>query len=207
LYLDRYLISLFVSLELTGAYTFFWSFANVVHALAIYGVLTPQISRLVAAGSHESEEAFLDAERRVMIETASWALLLSAILCASVPWTLAFIGRPLLTANLSIFWIVIIATLMRVGADAYGYALYALRCDKTIAWTSMAATASSACLNFLLIPYLGIKGAACAFLLTATMQFGARLLLTRRRSSLRLKHGHTREVGAAFSTVPTAGGR
>src|SRR3954469_19494311 len=43
LYLDRFLISAFLGLELTGVYTLFWSFANVVQNLAIGSVMQPQL--------------------------------------------------------------------------------------------------------------------------------------------------------------------
>jgi O-antigen/teichoic acid export membrane protein len=179
LYLDRFLISLFLSLPLTGVYTFFWSFANVAHALTIYGVLTPQISKLVEAGRTGYAGAFRATEKRVVIEIALCAVLICAFLALAMPFLLPYVARPALNDNLAIYWIVIVATLFRIGADAYGYMLYSLRLDTKVAKTSIAATLGSACLNLLLVPYAGIFGAAAAFLLTASAHFAARLYLTK----------------------------
>ena len=43
LHLDRFVISFFLGLELTGVCTLFWSIANVVHNLAVYAVVQPQV--------------------------------------------------------------------------------------------------------------------------------------------------------------------
>ena len=49
-FLDRFFISAFLGLELTGVYTLFWSIANVMHSLAVYGVMQAQLPDLIAAG-------------------------------------------------------------------------------------------------------------------------------------------------------------
>src|SRR6185312_9014088 len=56
LHLDRFLISAFLGLELTGIYTLFWSITNVVHNLAVYSVVHPQIRTLIAA-HREADDA------------------------------------------------------------------------------------------------------------------------------------------------------
>jgi hypothetical protein len=38
MFIDCFLISIFVGLELTGVYTLFWSVAHVVHSLAVHGL-------------------------------------------------------------------------------------------------------------------------------------------------------------------------
>jgi O-antigen/teichoic acid export membrane protein len=178
LYLDRFLISLFLGLELTGVYTFFWSVANMVHSLTIYGMLTPQIATLLDAGKRGGAE-FARIVRRLQIETLSWATLLAAGAMAAVIVMLPFLNRPLLGQNLSLFWIIMAATLLRIGADGYSYLLYSLKRDDATAATSVAGTVMSAALNLILLPMMSVRGAAVAFLLTAAAQFGMRYHLSR----------------------------
>jgi O-antigen/teichoic acid export membrane protein len=178
LYLDRFLISLFLGLELTGVYTFFWSVANMVHSLTIYGMLTPQIATLLDAGKRGGAE-FARIVRRLQIETVSWATLLAAGAMAAVIVMLPFLNRPLLGQNLSLFWIIMAATLLRIGADGYSYLLYSLKRDDATAATSVAGTVMSAALNLILLPMMSVRGAAVAFLLTAAAQFGMRYHLSR----------------------------
>jgi O-antigen/teichoic acid export membrane protein len=178
LYLDRFVISLYIGLELTGVYTFFWSVANMVHSLTIYGMLAPQIATLIDAGARGGEE-FSRVVRRLQMETALWATLLASGAAAVVAILLPYLHRPLLGDNLVVFWIILAAALLRICSDGYGNILYALRRDEAIAGTSLAGTLLSAFLNLLLVPFAGIRGAAFAFLITAAAQFGLRYQLSR----------------------------
>jgi O-antigen/teichoic acid export membrane protein len=178
LYLDRFVISLYIGLELTGVYTFFWSVANMVHSLTIYGMLTPQIATVIDAGARGGEE-FSRVVRRLQTETALWATLLASGAAAAVVILLPYLHRPLLGDNLVVFWIILAAALLRICSDGYGNILYALRRDEAIAGTSLAGTLLSAFLNLLLVPFAGIRGAAIAFMLTAAAQFGLRYQLSR----------------------------
>jgi O-antigen/teichoic acid export membrane protein len=175
---DRFLVSLFLGLDLTGVYTLFWSIANVVHSLAVYGVLQTHIARLVGAGQGAAA-AFRDLERRLMIETGGWALLIAAGAGAATPFLVALMGRPLLDDYMPVFWLILVATLMRIAADAYGFVIYALHRDRAIAAIALAGAIASAGLNAVLTPLAGLWGAAAAFLLTATGLFAARFIVTR----------------------------
>ncbi len=66
LHLDRFVISFFLGLELTGVYTLFWSIANVVHNLAVYAVVQPQVPTLISAHSRADGAEFHTAQRRIL---------------------------------------------------------------------------------------------------------------------------------------------
>jgi O-antigen/teichoic acid export membrane protein len=174
LHLDRFLISAFLGLELTGVYTLFWSITNVVHNLAVYSVVHPQIRNLIAAHGNADDIAFQSAERKIMIEAACWtgALALGAAVVA--PFLFPMLGRPALQDNMAAFLLILLATLMRIGADCYGFMLLALHRDHAIAVISIAGAVMSAVLNVVLIPLFGMSGAALAYLLT-----GASLMIAR----------------------------
>jgi O-antigen/teichoic acid export membrane protein len=174
LHLDRFLISLFLGLELTGVYTLFWSFTNVVHNLAVYSVVHPQIPTLIAAHARADTTAFHAAERRVRNEAAYWAAALAIGAAVAVPLLLPFLDRPALQANLPIFYLILVATLMRIGADSYQFFLLALHRDHAIALISVGGAIASAVLNVLLIPLFGLAGAALAYLLTGGGLLAAR---------------------------------
>jgi O-antigen/teichoic acid export membrane protein len=177
-FIDRFLISFFLGLELTGIYTLFWSITNVVHSLAVFSVLQTHIARLVAAGQGAAA-AFRDLERRLQIETGTWALLIAACVGAATPFLVTLLDRPLLVANLPVFWLILAATLMRIAADGYGFVIYALHLDRAIATIALAGALASATLNTVLTPLAGLWGSAAAYLLTAGGLFGARFLASR----------------------------
>jgi hypothetical protein len=73
LYADRFVISFFAELELTSVYVFFWSAANVVHSIAVYGTFHPHVPALVAAGQSDDAYAFRRRLVQCQIETMAWA--------------------------------------------------------------------------------------------------------------------------------------
>ncbi|MBV9968397.1 MAG: oligosaccharide flippase family protein, partial [Xanthobacteraceae bacterium] len=132
IFFDRFIISAFLGLELTGVYTFFWSITNVVHSLALVGMLLSQIASLLAAGRKADKTEFRAVERRLQFEIGAWTLLLSLAVAVATPLLLPYLGRPLLEDYLSVFWMILFATILRVAADGYGYALLALNRDTEI---------------------------------------------------------------------------
>jgi O-antigen/teichoic acid export membrane protein len=179
MFLDRFLISLFLGLELTGVYTLFWSIANVVHSLAVYSVLQSQLPLLIAAGQDPDQAEFRALERRLQIEIGTWALLLALVMAVATPLLLPFLGQPLLHQYLSVFWIVLGATLLRIAADSYGFVLLALNRDHAIAVIAVAGALASAGMNVVLTPLAGLWGAAIAYVITSGGLFAARYFFSR----------------------------
>jgi O-antigen/teichoic acid export membrane protein len=173
LYLDRFLVTVFLGLELTGVYTFFWAIGNVVHSLVLYGMLHNHLAQMISAARKPRSLATL--ERRLQKETLVWTVLLAAGAAVVTVLVLPFIERPLLADHLGVLAVILIATLVRIAADGYGYMLLALHRDRAIAGISASGVALSAVLNVLLLPLAGLVGAALAFLLTATSLLAGRL--------------------------------
>ncbi|HEY2135338.1 MAG TPA: hypothetical protein VGH49_05585 [Xanthobacteraceae bacterium] len=178
-FVDRFLISMFLGLELTGVYTFFWSIANVMHTLTVVGILQSQIAPVLTAGRNADKTEFHALERYLQREIGAWALMLSLGLAIATPLLLPLLGRPLLGEHLAIFWVILLATLFRVAADGYGYALLALNRDSEIAIIALSGAIASAVLNSILTPLAGLWGAAGAYMLTAAGLFAFRFYLTR----------------------------
>ena len=179
MFLDRFLISLFLGLELTGVYTLFWSIANVVHSLAVYGVLQAQLPLLIASGQNADRAGFRALQRRLQIEIGTWALLLALAAAVATPLLLPYLGQPVVQESLPIFWMVLFATLLRVAADAYGFVLLALNRDRAIAAVAVAGALASAGMNIVLTPLAGLWGAATAYAITSGGLFAARHFFSR----------------------------
>ena len=173
-FLDRFLVSLFLGLEMTGVYTFFWAVANVASSL-IGVVLQTHIVALMQAG----EDRFAGVLRRLQIDVLGWSAVLAVGAVAAMPLLLPFLGRPLLQDYLPVFWIIMLATLLRIGADSYGFVLLALHRDRAIAVISIAGAIASAGLNLVLVPLLGLYGAALAYVLTSAGLLVARVCVSR----------------------------
>lgn len=179
LYLDRFLVSLFLGLELTGVYTFFWSMANVIHNLSLSAIFLPYMSRLVRLAKDSMSE-FRSLLRSVEWRTGAFAVALALALIAAMPFVIPYLGRPLLADYMPVFVVVAAATVLRAGVDSYNYVLLALHRDRAIAVMSMIAVPLSAALYALLMRPFGLNGAAVAYLLTSLLLLAPRLILSRR---------------------------
>jgi O-antigen/teichoic acid export membrane protein len=152
-----------------------------MHSLTAVTMLQSQIAPLLAAGRKTNKSEFHSLEHRLQIEIGAWALLLSAGIAVVTPLLLPFLGRPLLRENLAIFWVILAATLLRVAADAYGYALLALNRDSEIAAIAVAGALASAALNSVLTPVAGLWGAAMTYTMIAGGLFAIRFYVTRQQ--------------------------
>ncbi len=179
MFLDRFLISLFLGLEMTGVYTLFWSITNVVHSLAVYDILKAQLPSLIASGRNPEPEQFRAHERRLQIEIGSWSLLLALGAGIAMPLLLPLLNQPLAQKSLPVFWLILFATLLRIAADLYGFVLLALKRDRTIAWVAAAGALASAGLNLVLTPFFGLAGAATAYAMTSGGLLATRFILSR----------------------------
>jgi O-antigen/teichoic acid export membrane protein len=179
IFFDRFIISMFLGLELTGVYTFFWSITNVVHSLALVGMLLAQLAPMLAAGRKADKSEFHALERRLQIEIGGWTVALSLGIAVATPLLLPYLGRPLLENYLVVFWMILFATILRVAADGYGYALLALNRDAAIAKIAFVGALASAILNAILTPLAGLWGAATAYVLTSAGLLAIRYYLTR----------------------------
>jgi O-antigen/teichoic acid export membrane protein len=178
-FLDRFLISLFLGLELTGVYTLFWSIVNVVHQLAVGDIVRAQLPSLIAAGQAPDQTAFRSLERRFQIEIAGWTVLLAAGTAVAVPLLLPLLNQPLAQEHLPVFWLILFATVLRIAADFYGFVLLSLNRDRAIAWVAAGGALASAALNLLLIPAFGLMGAGAAYAVTSGGLFFARYVFSR----------------------------
>ncbi len=179
LYADRFIISFFAGLELTGIYVFFWSAANVVHSVTVYGAFHPRVPALVAV-ANAGDTATL---RKRLFQFQSivlvWALALFGLLWVGVQLFLHMGVRPQLNGHLTLFALIIFATLVRIIADTYHFVLYALGRDRTIAFVNLALAAGSAALNTVLVSTAGLMGAVIASIITALGLLAARRTLSR----------------------------
>jgi O-antigen/teichoic acid export membrane protein len=131
LYLDRFVISLCLGLEMTGVYTFFWSLTNAINGLLHMSIVQTHVSRLIAARKQKEYEAFRVLATNLQKEAWVVSLLMAASLGAVLPWFVGYFHRPLLELNLWALAVMMPTAVIRTGADAMGAILYALNLDRT----------------------------------------------------------------------------
>jgi O-antigen/teichoic acid export membrane protein len=183
LYLDRFLVSIFLGLELTGVYTFFWSVANLAQSL-VYGLIQTHLPDLVTADQRRDRASFARLEKRLHFETAAWSVLLVGSTAVAIPLLLPFIGRALLETHLPVFWLIMFGALVHCAANALDFVLFATHRDKAIAIISVAAAVASALCNLVLVPFVGLAGAALTYVLTGAIETGLAIRLRKPATGL-----------------------
>ncbi len=165
-YADRYLITGFLGLQATGVYVLFWSISNAVYNLVNTGTLQINRPHLIEARHKGDEAGFKAVFRKMTFGSLGMAVGLGAGAGVVFPLLLPYLERPLAEEFVPVLWILMIALLIRTGFDLLGNFLYANGRDVSLVATNVAILPMTVLSNLLLMPVLGIYGAALAAVVT-----------------------------------------
>jgi O-antigen/teichoic acid export membrane protein len=200
LFLDRFIIEAFKGLGPVGIYTFFAGITTSLHTLVNTGVSLIRMPRLVKA-HHDGDEPQFRRELGAMARiTAASAVFLVALIAVAITPILRLVDKSIYGESLGVFYLLLGAALIRCLADLPIYALYAKHRDLQLLVVNVLAVGVSIAVNLLLVPVLGLLGAAFAAVAGAlTLLLGA--------LALRLRGGRShiageREEGALPEPLP-----
>jgi O-antigen/teichoic acid export membrane protein len=159
-YVDRFVIDAFIGREGLGIYTFYSTI--LIGLLSLGGSISHQFLPKVVAGYSAGANAYRTALRAFfwsMLVLASGTLVLSALAMRPL---LDALGLSDYASGIWVFYAMLPGIFLRMLADVPSYALYAARSDKYLLLCSLGSALVSTLLNLLLVPMLGIYGAALA---------------------------------------------
>lgn len=129
-YLDRYIVSLFLSLEITGIYVFFSQVMTATWNLINSGVLAVYAPHLIRAYDEKNTKPFNSLYRwclkRTYLATFGLALLAGTV----VPYIVSFTGDKTLLDHITLLWIMLLALLFKIGGTCAGAGLFAMHKDR-----------------------------------------------------------------------------
>lgn len=167
LYVDRAVISALTSMELTGVFVMFWSFAYAVQILMQTGVLVTEYPKLIADYKAGDEIGFWRRFRSLSLRMAlggGGACLIAAVAIEPI---IHFVNKPLALEHIGLFYCMLLAFWIRFQADVSNYALYARHQDKALSLSYFVNLVVASASNLLFVWLWGLAGAAAAFVLTA----------------------------------------
>jgi len=174
LFLDRFIIAANWGLGLVGIYTFFSGITTALNTLVNTGVSLIRMPRLVRAYQDRDARQFQREVAGMAKVTIASALGLAVLTGLGILPLLQVVGKAIYQQNLNGFYLLLCAAVIRSVADVPLYALYARHRDIDLMVVNLTALAVAIGLNLLLVPSLGIPGAAlaaavaaCALLLSA----------------------------------------
>lgn len=183
-YVDRFVIDRFVGRDALGVYTFYSTI--LIGLLSLGSSVSHQFLPKVIAGYAAGPEAY-----RTALRTFFWSMLAlasaTAILCGLVMGPmLGTLGLSTYASGIWVFYAMLPGAFLRMLADVPSYALYAARCDRDLLFCNLGSALVATLLNFLLVPPLGIYGAALAGGIASAVLFSSLAALaihgTRQRS-------------------------
>lgn len=159
-YVDRFVIDATVGRAPLGIYTFYSTI--LIGMLSLGGSVSHQFLPKVISGYAAGTKSYKAALRSFswsMLALASGTMVVAGLAMAPM---LAILGLTAYAASIGVFYALLPGIFLRMLADVPSYALYAARSDKYLLICNLGSAAVSTILNLLLIPRLGIYGAALA---------------------------------------------
>ncbi len=178
-YIDRYIIGLFLSPDLLGVYTLFWSIVNATSNLIGTVIIQPRRGDLVQL-ARSSARTFNRSLRLIANSASLMAIGLSAMTIVLVYFAIPYIHRPGLIENFPVLLILCASLVCRTYYEVIGIAFYAHSRDDITLYSGVTILAISIALNMLLVPRIGLWGASFVLLLSYAIGVAARAAIVSR---------------------------
>lgn len=166
-YSDRYLIDYYLGKKELGIYAFFFQLANLVNVLifTLYiSFVYPKIYRSVYENNLES----LRKNKREIYRSTTWIVVLSIIgALVGLPHLLPLAGKAELYDYTGVLYLLIISILFLNFSFSSHFVLIAREEERKIVYTTLFSCIINISINLLLIPIIGIIGAAIAALVSS----------------------------------------
>jgi O-antigen/teichoic acid export membrane protein len=198
-YVDRFVIDEVAGREALGIYTFYSTIA--IGLLSLGASVSHQFLPKVIEGYASGPKAY-----RANVRTFFWSLFAIAcgmtIIAGLAIWPMLVLFRlPAYAASIWVFYAMLPGVLLRILADVPSYALYAARADGKLLLCNVGSAIVSVLLNILLIPAIGLYGAALSSGVTSgVLLFALTFFTVRRIRDDRLELGATTSVGLPIDT-------
>jgi O-antigen/teichoic acid export membrane protein len=173
---DRLFIEVFSGREALGVYTLFFGLAVAVTSIVTSIVSHRHLPRVIAAaqaGRREMEQAVT----QFLVGNFAVTVVLSVAAAIAVFPILAIIDKPEYSAATNVYVILLAAMGIRTLSDVPSAALYGMHADRRLLATNLVAAAAAGIGNLLLVPSMGLIGAALAALATSVVLLTAQTLV------------------------------
>jgi len=166
-YIDRYLVTLFLGLQLAGVYFFYWSVANAVVTFVSMVLYQVQRPRLIRAYHDGGALAHQQLTGKFMKTAIAATIVFSIAVGFSLYIVLPVLKQPTSIAdNVTAFWVIVAGMAMRSIADFGNMALFTSRRDYMMTITNLAAALVLVLAQGVLLPLAGLYGAGAAIVFT-----------------------------------------
>lgn len=129
-YLDRYIVTLFLSLEMTGIYVFFSQVVTATWNLINSGVMVVYRPRLIKVYNSDNLTPFNEIFKSCLKRTFLSTFVLAGLVGLTVPFMVKFTDNVSLLDHIPLLWIMLGALMFRIGETSVGGGLFAMHKDR-----------------------------------------------------------------------------
>lgn len=165
-YIDRLFIDANVGKAALGIYTYYWSVASVIQSLLVVSVINVWLPRLMSLAT-DAHEQRLGMYRALLQRMSLGGAVLAVIAWFAARFAATQFGDGKYLGNSLVFALLILASFLAALAQAPQLSLYTQGRDKVVVGGGIAAGVLSITLNAILVPAMGLTGAAIAYLIGA----------------------------------------
>lgn len=165
-YVDRYLVTLFLGLEVAGIYFLFWTVANAQTTFLSMVVFQQQRPLLIKAYRVGGPKAHYDLTLSLMRTSILATATLSLVCGFAFQEFLPYLGQPSLAAHLGAFWLIMAGMAFRSLADFGAMGLFTAHRDRLTTLTNVVSVFILVCAQVALLPLASLYGAGGSILIT-----------------------------------------
>lgn len=173
-YSDRYFIEFYLGKADLGIYAFFFQLSNLVNVIVftlyisfVYPVI---MNRVLDKDSVQYLETKKYLNRRIFVLALGFAI----FYVFAIPFLVGYVSNPQLSDNIWLLFLMLISVVLINLSYASHYFLISDKRESNILKITLLATLINLSLNSLLIPFMGLLGAAITLLVTSAFIFVAK---------------------------------
>ncbi|MCK5033821.1 MAG: polysaccharide biosynthesis C-terminal domain-containing protein [Calditrichia bacterium] len=160
--LGRFIIDKYYTKGEVGIYTFYWTIANLVNIVIFTALIMVLYPKLIELYQKKKYEKFKIAYSKFKYSIIAISLLLGGLLIIFIKPIIAYLNKDAYTVQISTFYILVVSNIILNISYIPHYLLYVKEKDKYILYSTILGTIVNVILSFILIPEIGVIGAAWA---------------------------------------------
>ena len=179
IYVDRYIVSVFLGLAATGIYSFYWSITNALQTLMMTAVVQVALPRMVKAFRSGDPDRWRIELRHQTIKTLIMATVLGVAVFILTEAIIYFGPEGRFPVARGLFTLLLLASIIRCSSDLMNVGITSSGNDKRYAFTNLVGVFLSIALAALGLHLFGLIGVGLSSLLTSIILLSIRFAYLR----------------------------
>ena len=163
---DRYMIDYFLGKDSVGIYTFYSNIANALQAIVFTMVIMIYYPKMISLHKTQKFAEFKILVKKFYLEVILYSVIVSLILIVAINPLIEFLGKYEFLIEINSFYTLLVSVLILNLSFVPHYILYVQEKDLYIRNITVIGAVINIILNILLIPLIGVLGAAIATVLS-----------------------------------------